>query len=277
MGAVLGTLSELGYGWAYRILDAQFFGVPQRRRRVFIVGHSGGDSRRAAEVLFECESLRGDSPPSRTPGKEVAGTLGGGAAGSRGWNNNLDTSGAFVAYAIQDGREIEKRQNGIGVGGDIAYTLDGTGAQAVAQCAELSPCSHDRELERLWVENDQRLHGAVSGNGTQIVPAVTSKWSKGSGGPAGDECQNLLAFMPEVCSTLSGGAHPGGLNGQDAATQAVAPSGAVRRLTPKECERLQGFPDNWTAGQADSHRYRQIGNAVAVPVIEWLAKRIANL
>ena len=219
MGAVLGTLSELGYGWAYRILDAQFFGVPQRRRRVFIVGHSGGDSRRAAEVLFECESLRGDSPPSRTPGKEVAGTLGGGAAGSRGWNNNLDTSGAFVAYAIQDGREIEKRQNGIGVGGDLAYTLDGTGAQAVGYTA---------------------------------------------------------AFVPEVCSTLSGGAHPGGLNGQDAATQAVAPSGAVRRLTPKECERLQGFPDNWTAGQADSHRYRQIGNAVAVPVIEWLAKRIAN-
>lgn len=154
-----------------------------------------------------------------------------------------------AVFAIQDGREIEKRQNGLGVSVDgVRDTIDGTGAQAVA----------------------------ISGSGTQTVPAVTSKWAKGSGGPAGDECQNLLAFVPDIVSTLSGGAHPGGLNGQDAIRQAVAPLGVVRRLTPKECERLQGFPDDWTAGQADSHRYRQLGNAVAVPVIEWIAKRIAS-
>jgi site-specific DNA-cytosine methylase len=49
---------------------------------------------------------------------------------------------------------------------------------------------------------------------------------------------------------------------------------AVRRLTPTECERLQGFPDGWTDGQADSHRYKQMGNAVAVPVVEWIINRI---
>jgi DNA (cytosine-5)-methyltransferase 1 len=63
-GSFLGALGNIGYGFAYRVLDAQHFGVPQRRRRVFVVAHSSGDSRRAAEVLFEPESLRGDTPKS---------------------------------------------------------------------------------------------------------------------------------------------------------------------------------------------------------------------
>lgn len=80
-----------------------------------------------------------------------------------------------------------------------------------------------------------------------IVPqAMSSKWAKGTSGPAGDEIRDLVS-----CG-----------------------HGRVRRLTPTECERLQGFPDGWTAGQADSHRYRQLGNAVAVPVAEWIARRI---
>ncbi len=72
-GAFLGGLGELGYGWAYRVLDAQFFGVPQRRRRVFVVGHLG-DWRRAAAVLFEPASLRRDSPPSREAREGIAPT-----------------------------------------------------------------------------------------------------------------------------------------------------------------------------------------------------------
>ncbi|NBX88100.1 MAG: hypothetical protein EBQ97_06245 [Bacteroidetes bacterium] len=56
----------------------------------------------------------------------------------------------------------------------------------------------------------------------------------------------------------------------------IMESQSVRRLTPRECERLQGFPDDWTAGQADSSRYRQMGNAVAVPVVQWIIKRIIN-
>lgn len=74
MATVLGTLAELGYGWAYRVLDAQFFGVAQRRRRVFIVGCLG-DRAGALSVLFEPESCDGDSPPSRETGSRVAGTL----------------------------------------------------------------------------------------------------------------------------------------------------------------------------------------------------------
>lgn len=59
--------------------------------------------------------------------------------------------------------------------------------------------------------------------------------------------------------------------------QALFSAGAVRRLTPMECERLQGFPDGWTADQADTHRYKQMGNAVAVPVVEWIINGIVEV
>jgi DNA (cytosine-5)-methyltransferase 1 len=71
----LTALAELGYGWAYRVLDAQFFGVAQRRRRVFVVGCAGGDWKRAAEILFEPESVRGDSAPSREAGEGITRTV----------------------------------------------------------------------------------------------------------------------------------------------------------------------------------------------------------
>lgn len=85
-----------------------------------------------------------------------------------------------------------------------------------------------------------------------------------------------VAYVPEFVGAISDGAHHGGgLNGQDAYTGRVcAPTGKVRRLTPTECARLQGFPDDWNAWLADSHRYRQFGNAVCVPVAQWIANRI---
>ena len=99
MGTVLGALVDIGYGVAYRVLDAQFFGVPQRRRRVFIVGHSSGDARRAAEILAVGESVRGDSAQGDKAGQEVAGTLGGGS-GSRGWAPDTDRM-TFVPVAAE--------------------------------------------------------------------------------------------------------------------------------------------------------------------------------
>ena len=79
MGAILGSLAELGYGIAYRILDARHFGVPQRRRRVFIVGHLGEPFAAAAEILFECESGAGDSAAGGETGAGAAGAVAGGA------------------------------------------------------------------------------------------------------------------------------------------------------------------------------------------------------
>ncbi len=235
MGTILGGLGDLGYRWAYGVLDAQWFGVAQRRRRVFIVGHLGDG--RAAEVLPLPAGLCGVPPSRRKAGEDVAGTLGGSSQVGGFRTTDLDGHGAYVVanpltatYAktadnarrdppnlvvsIQDTRELEKAQNGLGVSAaGVGYTLDGTGAQGV--------------------------------------------------------------YVPEVVGALSDGAHHGGgLNGQDAYKGRIFSQGGVRRLTPTECERLQGFPDGWTAGQADSHRYKQLGNAVAVPVVEWIGRRI---
>lgn len=101
MGAVLGTLGKLGYGWAYRLLDAQWFGVAQRRRRVFIIGCLG-DGRRAAEVLFESDCLPWDSPPSREAGKRVAGTISGGAHPG-GHNGQDDDTVMGIAACLNSG------------------------------------------------------------------------------------------------------------------------------------------------------------------------------
>lgn len=134
------------------------------------------------------------------------------------------TGGARVPYIfpIQDGREVDKKQNGLGVGndGDPAYTIDTVSQQAVVM--------RDREGK------------AGGGKG----PLVSDK-----------------AFTLATSNFHT-----------------VFPSPAtVRRLTPTECERLQGFPDGWTEGQADSNRYKQMGNAVAVPVVEWIIGRLVEI
>ena len=129
----------------------------------------------------------------------------------------------MIAYPIQDGREMEKSQNGLGIGNknDPSFTLDRTGAQAVA----------------------------IQGN--MIGRADTA-------GPQGKGFTEEGEPMFTLTKTD---------------VHAVA-SSTVRRLTPVECERLQGFPDNWTENQADTHRYKQMGNAIAVPVVSWLVNRL---
>lgn len=306
---VIATLGELGYVGGFATLDAQYAHVPQRRERVFIVGQLGGGIERVAQVLFEPESVCGDSPPSRAKREDVAGTLGGSSQSGGFRTTVLDGHGAYVvaevanpltasaghhghssprgdggdnlivvaenqrgevrmmdispalgagggkpgsgytAIVIQDGREIEKHQNGLGISTeDLAYTLDGTGAQAV-YVPEVAGALTGEMYHHGGVPNQ-----TLSSDGQQLtvgyVPtisvAVTSKWAKGSGGPAGDEHYNL-----------------------------VAPH-RVRRLTPLECERVMGFPDGWTDGQADSHRYKQLGNAIVPSVAEWIAARIGK-
>ena len=172
-GTFLGGLAECGYGFAYRVLDAQYFGLAQRRKRVFVVGHLG-DWRRAAAVLFERHSLSGHPAPRRETG-QIAPTV------------------------------PARRSAGGGLGTD--FDCDG---------------------------------GLIAG-------AVTSKWAKGTGGPAG---------------------------------AGMTPMIAVRRLTPRECERLQGFPDDWTLipyrgkQAADGPRYKALGNSMAVPCMYWIGRRI---
>lgn len=99
-GTFLGMLGQLGYGYAYRVLDAQYFGVPQRRRRVFVVGYLG-NWRSAAAVLFERYSLSGNPPPSRKAGKGAAPTLSARAQGGGGLGTDFDCDGGLIAGTLQ--------------------------------------------------------------------------------------------------------------------------------------------------------------------------------
>jgi DNA (cytosine-5)-methyltransferase 1 len=203
-GSFLGGLAILGYGFAYRVLDAQYFGVAQRRKRVFVVGYLG-DWRPAAAVLFERHSLSGHPAPSREKGKAVA----------------VSTSTSPV------------------YGGSDPNTSD----------------------------------------------TVTSKWAKGSGGPAGNECglfvAQPIAFSGQMSNPQTDVDMTQTLGAKN--PMAVAQAMAVRRLTPVECERLQGFPDKYTDIQPknkatpDGPRYKALGNSMAVPVMAWIGKRIQEV
>jgi len=177
-GTFLGALGQLGYGFAYRVLDAQYFGVAQRRRRVFVVGYLG-NWQRAAAVLFERESLSGHPAPRRQEGEKVAATI------TRGFG--------------------------------------------------------DRGIDADQIE---------SGN------AVIAKCLTTRTGSAFDPFMETMPIQKDL---------------------------SVRRLTPRECERLQGFPDDYTLipyrnrMASDGPRYKAMGNSMAVPVMRWIGSQISKV
>jgi DNA (cytosine-5)-methyltransferase 1 len=256
---ILRGLVELGYGVAWRILDAQYFGVAQRRRRVFIVG-SLGDGR-AAEVLFEREGLPGDIAPSREAGQEIAGTFGSNAQGGF-RTTDLDQVGAYVLRTHIDAVCFEPRfaRNGRGAPDTIAPPLKAQSGQTG---------KGDGAPVLAFVQNTRDEVRLMNGDG-QITGALSAQ--------PGMKQQSYISLpmsarveTGETVSTLDSqsGENRGGSEGKKVLTHS-----GVRRLTPTECERLQGFPDGWTDGQSDSKRYRQLGNAVAVPVAEWLGNQL---
>lgn len=197
-GTFIKALDQCGYHLAWRVLDAQNFGVPQRRRRIFLVGHSG-DWRCAAKVLFEPTSLQGDRPESRQEMQKTSERRG---CPHQGW--------CYENHS-QDGRLIRK----------------------------------------------------------SISPTITARWGTGGINQA-LVAKTLLAKY--------------GSNDPWTETFPYGEQG-IRRLTPLECERLQGFPDSYTQiswrGKPaeecpDSHRYKALGNSMAVPVVRWIGERISD-
>jgi DNA (cytosine-5)-methyltransferase 1 len=317
-GAFLGLLAECGYGFAYRILDAQFAGVPQRRRRVFVVGYLG-DWRPAAAVLFESESLRGDSPPRRETGERIAPTLSVGAHGSSGHQyrqrGNEDALIAGTLQGYSGGCQVDAQY--------VAYGGDNT-ARPIASCVVggsgyRNDCDTVDNL--IAFDTTQLTHPANRSNpkpgdpshplaAGAHVPAIAygigSDAVDRSGEGDGTAGQRAgLAIVADASPALrargnnsvaahaiafrtnqtgaQGPIHSGDLTDSLAQDHppAVASSMAVRRLTPREAERLQGFPDDFTLvphrgkPAADGPRYRALGNAMAVPVLEWIGARIA--
>jgi DNA (cytosine-5)-methyltransferase 1 len=266
-GRVVNDLGELGYGLAWRVLDAQYIGVPQRRRRVLIVGHLG-DGSTPAEVLLEPEGGGRDSAPRRAPRQVVAAltrsSLGGGGA-----DDNNGQAGHLIPFDAAQITSGENRSNPRP--GDPAPTLADTGRPMVAETL--------------------RSHPRPGSNSNGAIVPIGFAWQAGGnndasgahvadGTPTLPRSQTLAVLAPTLTAGMGTNVgHPGDA-GKDDIVLAVAQAGTqVRRLTPLECERLQGYPDGWTATswgkpQADAPRYRQMGNSVAVPVIEWVARRL---
>ena len=312
---------------AWRILDAQYFGLAQRRRRVFVLSVRGSGNWRCAAALFPLTAgMLGDPPPSREAGEGVAPTIAARTRGGGGLGTDFDCDGGLIAPAL---------------------------------------------TSNPWGDHESR-------EGLLVASTVTSKWAKGSGGPAGDECQGLVVHslraegfdasedgtgrgVPLVAGTLRNHPRPGsnslgaicfdevqvtsvenrsnlqpGGPSHTLAAGARVPSiafhnrqdpdvsgsvshplgakdnglgvlsaSSVRRLIPRECERLQGFPDDytriplrtfhhrkvtdsrpadrwekvgdaWVLFAADGPRYKALGNSMAIPVIRWLGMRIAK-
>ena len=223
---------------AWRILDAQYFGVAQRRRRVFVVASARADFDPAA-VLFEFEGLRRDTAPSRKTGQSVAPTVGTGAPFSRTGNDRVEAE-AIIAQCL----------------------TTGTGRRYDAETETILPITFHPTQDPISSANICHAIGANS-NATAAVAFTGSVDYENNGHTPEEPTGPLLKGSP------TGGGRP---------LPAISlPSMQVRRLTPVECERLQGFPDNYTNIKdkcPDGPRYKALGNSWAVPVVRWIGDRI---
>jgi DNA (cytosine-5)-methyltransferase 1 len=359
-GSFLGGLAELGYGFAYRVLDAQFvrihgFGraVPQRRRRVFVVGYLG-DWRRAAAVLFERESMLGNPPPRRQAGQVPAPTHSARTKGGGGLGTDFDCDGGlvakaqaiplnslegashclngkgtasgymdasvetFVAHSVDVAPTL--RAGGNVTGGDRPYGTDvdtcdsllavpqgvalrgreggATALEARAEVQAVCFSSKDHGADAsVGVAPTLRAMGHAESHanaGGQLAIAfdetqITSKDNRCNPQP-GDPSHPLAAGArpPTLAYRTTGndGAYETGdvaacLNtNSDPAAITLLQFWRVRRLTPQECEKLQGFPPGYTAipyrGKiaADGPRYKSLGNSMACNVMRWIGTRI---
>lgn len=286
-GAFLGGLGELGYGWSYRVLDAQYFGVPQRRRRVFVVGHIG-DWRRATAILFERESLRRNSPPSREARQDAAGSTGDGVARcvTAGEDKRQDwESCTFVTHSLRaDG--FDASEDGTGRGTPLVPMV----APCLTQNYGKQPDNSDTSAGPMLVPVAFDLRGREGGamiegpHDTVNIRAASGGSSRSYVAFAENSRVESDALVPVAFQSVDHGADAQfelspTLRRHD--PMAVATASAVRRLTPTECERLQGFPDGHTLvpyrgkPAADGPRYKALGNSMAVPVMRWIGERIA--
>jgi DNA (cytosine-5)-methyltransferase 1 len=348
-GAFLRMLVECGYGVAYRVLDAQHFGVPQRRRRVFVVGHSG-DWRTAAAVLLDFACLSGNPPPRREARKDIAPTLSARAHGGGGLGTDFDLDGGlirqlafggnntsgpidvataanacasasgrmdfetetFITHSLSaDGFDASEDGTGRGVpliAGTLSTRYGASSGRDLSDNSALLPLAFNlrgREGGAMPESADAASVRAASGGSSNSYVAFSAK----DYGADVDEIAPTLRGMGHDSSHANGGGQVAvafTLHGSDGTASTATPTDvagsvrtkppgsienssttiaqqgmAVRRLTPRECERLQGFPDDYTLIEyrgklaADGPRYKSLGNSMAVPVMRWIGQRIA--
>jgi DNA (cytosine-5)-methyltransferase 1 len=254
-GAFLGALGELGYGWAYRVLDAQNFGVAQRRRRVFVVGCLG-NWESAAKVLFESESLSGNIKKGR-----------------KSWEETTTAAGISTQLC---GPLTARDYKGISSDDCNERYMKMVATPKIANCLETTCNDYSRADGFTMIAYENHPSDSRVKEMGDICQTVTSTWGMGGGNIP--FVQNVVGSS-EISGTLR--ANPGsGWRSNGTPVEAVAIQNmAVRRLTEVECERLQGFPDNYTNIKENCPsgvRYKALGNSMAVPVMRWIGERINN-
>ncbi len=270
-GSFLGAVGELGYGFSYRVLDAQNFGVPQRRRRVFVVGHLG-DWRPAAEVLFEPESLSRHIEESRKKRKDTPKDTRIGAKTSS-TRKMIPTT----AHCLQTTSNDYSRADGFNMIPEKTDTLmardykglsvDDIHNNPIAYSIREDGQKNNMSVTELDVSNCLSSH----------QPSIMSHHAQTF------VMDKAVAHTFKIRCGCDGGGK--GYLGQDEKTYTLSTNQdqhlfnnmAVRKLTPIECERLQGFPDGYTnikENCPDGPRYKAMGNSMAVPVMKWIGERI---
>ena len=308
-GLFLRTVDELGYCCAWSVLDAQFFGVAQRRERVFVVGHLGADWRRPAAVLLEPEGVRGHHPPRREARERITPTISARTSAGGGLGTDHDINGGLItaqdtpdiAWALQErdakGADSDTKKGHLIVADPITanegktYSHEGKNnfrLHNVVQAYDVTGTGPGPGTINAAKETD--VHVAVAFMETQRGEVRVSEQANSlnsTGGKPGQGYQAVAIALRgrEGGSTAEISELPSALRasqgGGDKAH--VMATSAVRRLTPKECSRLQGFPDDYTLityrgkPAADGPRYRALGNSMAVPVVRWILRRIEHL
>jgi DNA (cytosine-5)-methyltransferase 1 len=262
-GSFLGAVGEVGYGWAYRVLDAQYFGVAQRRRRVFVVGCLG-NWESAAKVLFESESLSGNTKSSRKTRQETSNSFIPSVVGT------LDTEcggGRKAHQSAMSGHFIPTFWNGEQTAETLTRTSDDQRMsdknrfQAVIQAYE----NHGTDSRVKEID---------------VSPTVTARWGTGGNNVPLAQSYSIQSVLAPTLTTNDPSRSPQASEVTQQVNAVYQSSMAVRRLTEVECERLQGFPDNYTNIKENcpsGARYKALGNSMAVPVMKWIGERINDL
>jgi len=298
LATIIQWLANRGYGVGWRVLDSQGFGLAQRRKRVFIIASFG--DKRGCTLLLEPESVRWDNSSSKRQKQNDTRATSKCLMG-HGWRGDYESE-TMIPFSIQ-GNIIDRNKcemTGTGISQEnISYTLTSMDRHAVAwkmrvtggnasgvrggkntqsggqgyleskKAFTISATKKDDQLiaipdisPTLRAEQKQSL---MSGSGNINVPLAIAPTEHILWEMSHTDNPTRICTDQQITPTLMSRMGTGGNN---------VPCIGVRRLTPTECERLQGFPDGWTGDQVDTHRYKQLGNAVSVPVAHWIGNKI---
>lgn len=272
-GSILGN----NFSISWRTIDAQYWGVPQRRRRIYLVADFGGQS--APKILFEREGLLGNLAPGREKGQGTADDVEGGTR-SAGFKGNQGAKAGGIGLQLECAPTV--------LAGQECHVVSMATKQLSQNIGEnmAMPLMANDYKEPQIVCFEPRSQDGVPGVSTSgLCPTINTA--------QGGQRQPCIATYQKVTGPLMANTHPGSYTGQDAyqdmfvahclkakanlsfredSDNIIRTNNRVRRLTPLECERLQGYPDNWTniPGASDSGRYKGLGNSFSIPCADYV-------